>query len=245
MLQGLYAAASGMEAMQNQFNSVANDMANLDTPGYQGTETGFESLLYSKGGVSTGSQLATGTGAASQIIGRDQTEGALQQTGRSLDVALEGPGYLQVKRSDGETGLTRNGTLETNADGQLTDENGNRLQPPITVPKGVDASQVKIDSQGQVTANGRTLGKLSIVNVPAPTQLQPIGNSMFAVTAGSGGTRAATGTTVQQGALEGSNVDIAQTMANMVNTQRTYQMSEQAIQYQDQMLQIANEIKKS
>ena len=244
MLQGLYAAASGMEAMQNQFNATANDVANLDTPGYQGTEMGFQSLLYSKGGVSSGSELSTGTGAKAQIVGRDQSEGSIEQTGQPLDVALSGPGFLQVRRSNGQLGLTRNGTLQENANGQLTDQSGNLLDPPVSIPRGVDLSQVKISSDGEVTANGRTVGKLQVLDVPAPSQLQPIGGSLYATTSGSGAARPVSGTTVQQGALEGSNVDIAQTMANMVSTERTYQMAEQAIQYQSQMLQIADEIKK-
>jgi flagellar basal-body rod protein FlgG len=237
MLQGLYAASSGMEAQQNQFNAISNDLANLDTPGYQSTELGFQDLLYSNGGVSTGSQVSTGSGAASAIVGREQTK-------RPLDVALQGPGYLQVRRPDGSIGLTRNGALQVDAQGRLTNQDGDPLVPPLTVPKGTDPDTLSIAGNGQVSAGGRPLGRIAVVDVPAPSQLLPEGDSMFAATAASGAARPAAGTTIQQGALEGSNVDIAQTMSKMIDAQRTYQMAGQAVQYQDQMLQIANQLRK-
>lgn len=245
MLQGLYAAASGMEAQQNQFNAIANDMANIDTPGYQATEVGFQDLLYSSAGSASGSpDIATGAGSQSAIVGRSFAQGAIQNTGRSLDVAIQGPGYLQVRRNDGTIGLTRNGTLQVNAQGEITNQDGNPLVPPLKLPKGTDADNIKIETNGQVISGSRTIGKLALVNVPAPNQLQPDGDSMFSVTAGSGATRPATGSSIQQGALEGSNVDVAQDMTTMINAQRSYQMASQAIQYQDQMLQIADQIKK-
>ena len=245
MLQGLYAAASGMEAQQNQFNAIANDMANIDTPGYQATEVGFQDLLYSSAGSASGSpNIATGTGSQSAIVGRSFAQGAIQNTGRSLDVAIQGPGYLQVRRNDGTIGLTRNGALQVNDQGEITNQDGNPLVPPLKLPKGTDADNIKIETNGQVISGSRTIGKLALVNVPAPNQLQPDGDSMFSVTAGSGATRPATGSSIQQGALEGSNVDVAKDMTTMINAQRSYQMASQAIQYQDQMLQIADQIKK-
>jgi flagellar basal-body rod protein FlgG len=244
MLQGLYAAASGMEAQQTEFNAISNDLANLNTPGYQQTEVGFQDLLYSGAGSASGSSVATGTGAASSIVGRSQTEGALQTTGDPLNIAISGPGFIQVRRPDGSVGLTRNGTLQLDAQGQLTDQQGNPLVPPIQLPKGTPASQMQIAANGTVTAGGRTLGRIAVVDVPAPAQLQPDGGSLFSVTAGSGATRPASGSTIKQGALEGSNVDAATAMTDMIDAQRDYQMSSQAIQYQDQMLQIADQLRK-
>jgi flagellar basal-body rod protein FlgG len=244
MLQSLYAASSGMEAQQNQFNAIANDMANIDTPGYQATRMGFEDLLYTSGGSSSGSpNIATGAGSQSAIVGRSDAQGAIQSTGRSLDVAIQGPGYLQVRRDDGSVGLTRNGALQVNGQGEITNQEGNPLVPPLKLPKGTDPNSIKIESNGQVIAGTRAIGKVSLVNVPAPDQLQPDGNSMFSVTAGSGATRPAAGSSLQQGALEGSNVDIAQDMSAMISAQRSYEMASKAVQYQDQMLQIANQIK--
>jgi flagellar basal-body rod protein FlgG len=245
MLQGLYAAASGMEAQQNQFDAISNDMANLNTTGYQASEVGFQNLLYSGAGSASGTTVATGTGASSSIVGYSQAEGSLQTTGNPLDVAINGSGYLQVRQANGSIGLTRNGALQLSADGEVTDQSGNALVPPVKIPAGVALTDVHIAPNGTVTAQGgRTLGRIAIVDVPAPSQLQPDGNSLFSVTAGSGATRPAAGSTLQQGVLEGSNVDISQAMSDMVVAERNYQMSSQAVQYQDQMLQIADQLKK-
>jgi flagellar basal-body rod protein FlgG len=241
MLEGLYSAASGMEAQQQQFDAISNDLSNLDTPGYQGAIVGFHDLLYSNGGYA--GNVPTGAGTAARIVGRSQAEGAIQVTGRPLDVAIQGPGYLEVRRPDGTIGLTRNGALEVGATGQLTNQQGMPLQPPISLPSGVSLSDVKISANGTVTAAGRQVGKLALVTVPSPDNLTPVGDSMFTANAASGAIGPATGATLQQGALEGSNVDMAQAMSQLVTAQRTYAMDSSAIQDQNQMLQIANEIK--
>jgi flagellar basal-body rod protein FlgG len=243
MLQGLYAAASGMEAQQNQLDAVANDLANVDTTGYQGEIIGFQDLLYTQGGSSTGTNVATGAGSASGIIGRSDAQGSIQQTGRPLDVAIQGPGYIEVQRPDGTIGLTRNGALQTNAKGQLTNGQGMAVQPPITIPPGTDPSNVTIQGNGDVVVNGKTLGQIKLVDVPAPNGLVADGDSIFSATAASGAIRTATGSTLQQNALEASNVDMGRAMSQMMTAERSYQMSSNAVQYQDQMLQIANQIK--
>lgn len=243
MLQGLYAAASGMEAQQNQLDAVSNDLANIDTPGYQGEIVGFQDLLYTSGGGSTGTQVATGAGSASSVVGRSNLQGSMQTTGRPLDVAIAGSGYLEVRRPDGTIGLTRNGALQVDEKGRLANADGMMIQPPITIPPGTDSSDVKIQGNGDVVLNGKTLGQIKLVDVPAPNGLVADGGSMFSATAASGAIRAAKGATLQQGSLEGSNVDMGRAMSSMMTAQRSYQMASNAVQYQDQMLQIANEIK--
>jgi flagellar basal-body rod protein FlgG len=241
MLEGLYSAASGMEAQQQQFDAISNDMANVDTPGYQSTIIGFHDLLYSNGDY--GSNVATGAGAQAEQLGHDQTQGAIEQTGQPLDVAIGGQGYLEVRRPDGTIGLTRNGALQLNDKRQLTTQTGLLVQPPITIPAGVDPSQVSISSDGTVQAGSQKLGKLTLVDVPAPDGLQADGDSVFSATAASGALRPARGASLQQGALEGSNVNLGEEMSKMMAAQQQYSMGSQAIQYQAQMLQIANEIK--
>lgn len=243
MLQGLYAAASGMEAQQTQLDAVSNDLANLNTSGYQSAEVGFENLLSSSGGVSSGSHVATGAGSEASIVGRDTSEGGLEKTGRSLDVAISGEGYIEVRRPDGSIGLTRNGSLQVNAEGQLTDQTGDRLQPPITLPKDADVNKVKISSDGTVSAGGRTVGQITLVTVAAPNQLLSDGGSQFSPTTASGAVHAASGATLTQGALEDSNVDEAQAMTTMESAQNAYDMDSQALQYQSQMLEIANQLR--
>lgn len=244
MLDGLYAAAAGMQAQQTQLDAIANDLANESTPGYQAERVGFRDLLYTSGGASSGSTVATGAGSAAAMIGRSQIQGSLQMTGQPLDVALQGPGYIEVRRPDGTIGLTRNGVLELDANRRLSTSTGMLLEPPITVPQGLSPSEVKIDPNGAVHAGTRTIGQISIVDVPAPDQLLADGNSIFSPTAASGAIRRAAGTTLQQGAIEGSNVDANQAMATMIQTQNNYSMASKAIQYQDQMAQIANQVKK-
>jgi len=241
MLEGLYSAASGMEAQQNQFDAISNDMANLDTPGYQSTVVGFHDLLYSNGAY--GSTVPTGAGSASAIVGRDQSQGAIQTTNRQLDVAIQGQGYIEVRRPDGSIGLTRNGRLELNAKRQLTNQEGMLVQPPITIPAGVTTDEVSIAANGTVQAAGKTVGKISVVDVPAPDGLVADGGSVFSATAASGAIKTAKSATLQQGALEGSNVDMGAEMAKMMTAQKEYEMSSQAVQYQSQMLSIANQIK--
>jgi flagellar basal-body rod protein FlgG len=242
MLQGLFSAASGMEAQQQQLDAVANDLANMDTPGYQSEVVGFQDLLYSSGAIGS-STVATGAGTEAQVIGRSQTQGSIQQTGRSLDVAIQGEGYLEFRMPDGTIGLSRNGVLELNADGQLMNQSGMLLEPPITLPRGASADDLNIASDGTVTVGKQRLGKIQLVTVPSPDGLIADGNSMLSPTAASGATRPATGSTLQQGALEGSNVDVAQAMTTMIDAEQNYAMGSKAIDYENQMLQIANSIK--
>lgn len=244
MLSGLYAAAAGMQAQQLQLDAISNDLANESTPGYQATRLGFHDLLYTSGGGSSGSTVATGAGAASGVVGRSQAQGTIQTTGQPLDVAIVGPGYIEVRRPDGTTGLTRNGVLQLNAQRNLTTALGMPVQPPITVPQGISPADVKVDSDGTVHAGARKLGQISIVTVPAPDQLLADGDSVLSPTAASGAIRRASGASLQQGALESSNVDVNQAMTDMITTQNNYSIASKAIQYQDQMLQIANQVKK-
>jgi flagellar basal-body rod protein FlgG len=244
MLDGLLAAASGMEAQQRQLDAVSNDLANISTTGYQSEELGFHDLLYTSSGTSQGSLQATGAGAEAQLVGRSQLDGALQQTGRSLDVAVQGRGYLEVRRPDGTIGLTRNGALELDGSGRLTNSDGMLVMPPVTVPRGTSSDKIAIAANGSVSVSGRTIGRIGLVNVPAPDQLLAAGNGMYTASAASGPIQAASGATLRQGALEASNVDIAAEMGKMVDAQRSYQMDSRAIQMQDQMMQIANQIKK-
>ena len=241
MFEGLYSAASGMEAQQQQFDAISNDVANLDTPGYQSTIVGFHDLLYSNG--SYGSTVATGAGSAAQIVGHDQSEGAVNQTGEPLDVAVQGEGFIEVRRNDGSIGLTRDGSLELNDKRQLTTQRGMLVQPPITIPTGVPTNQVTIASDGTVAVAGKKVGKISLVAVPSPNGLVADGDSVFSATAASGAIKTAKNTTLQQGALEGSNVDLGNEMAKMMTAQKEYQMGSEAVQYQEQMLTIANQIK--
>ncbi|MGO9902045.1 MAG: flagellar hook-basal body protein [Solirubrobacteraceae bacterium] len=243
MLEGLYAAAAGMQAQQTQLNAVANDIANGDTPGYQSTVVGFSDLLFTSGGYSGADPAPTGTGATANVLGHSQAQGSITPTGEPLDVAIGGNGYIEVRQANGTTGLTRNGTLELNADGQLTTNLGMPLQPPITVPLGTDPSHVHIDSGGAVSVGGRKLGTINLVTVPAPNQLLADGGGVFTATAASGAITRASTSTLQQGSLEQSNVDLNQAMTTMTTAEQGYDLDSKAISFEQQMGQIASTIK--
>ena len=158
-------------------------------------------------------------------------------------MAVQGEGFIEVRRNDGSIGLTRDGSLELNDKRQLTTQRGMLVQPPITIPAGVPTNQVTIASDGTVAVTGKKVGKISLVAVPSPNGLVADGDSVFSATAASGAIKTATNTMLQQGALEGSNVDLGNEMAKMMTAQKEYQMGSEAVQYQEQMLTIANQIK--
>ncbi|HVO54344.1 MAG TPA: flagellar hook-basal body protein [Solirubrobacterales bacterium] len=242
-MSALYTAAAGMEAQQNHLDQVANDLANVSTTGYKSLRVGFHDLVYQLEGRGAGPGVMTGAGAASGVIGRNPTQGALIPTERPLDVALEGPGFIQVRGPGGEVALTRDGDLQVNADGYLQTSSGQLLQPPIKVPKGVEEGEISIASNGTVSAAGRRLGQISVVAVTNPDGLQPVGENVFRPTAASGPVGAAGGTALQQGALEASNVDMADASVEMMNAQRGYELDSRVIQTQDEVLAVANGIK--
>ncbi len=241
MLEGLYAAASGMEAQQQQLDSIGNDLANASTTGYKAERVGFRDLLYNQVNIA-GTTTTLGAGAAAQVIGRDQSQGSIQSTGNPLDVAIEGPGFLTVKRSDGTVALTRDGSLQVNAKGQLTTAEGNLLDPPITLPRGSSPSEVAIASDGTVSVGTKTIGKIGLVTVASPDHLLAAGSNLFSASTSSGAPRPTDGATIQQGALEGSNVDVGNDMVQMMGAQRSYQLESSAIQTENQMLSIANQL---
>jgi flagellar basal-body rod protein FlgG len=247
MLEGLYSAAAGMNAQQQRIDGVANDLANTSTTGYKHVRVGFRDLLYSAQGGGAGPSVLAGAGAAAGFIGRSQEQGALQTTGQPLDVAIQGPGFLQVKRPDGSLALTRDGSLRLDATGRLATADGNIVQPPITVPRGTTPDQLAIGADGTVrlSAGGRALGRIELVTVPSPDGLQPLGGNLFAASARSGQpTTAGNDTSLRQGVLEGSNVDVGDAMVDMIDAQRSFQLASKAIQMQDQMLEIANQVKR-
>jgi flagellar basal-body rod protein FlgG len=241
MLEGLYTAAAGMAAQQQRMDALSNDVANVNTSGYKRVRVGFRDLVYQASG---GGNVRTGAGAALVQLGRGSEQGAFLKTDQPFDLAIEGDGYFQVRRSNtGQIALTRNGQLQVNANGQLVTAEGDQLVPPITLPRGIDPNRVTIGADGTLTAGTRRLGQIQLVTVPAPTGLAAAGNGYYTVTAASGGVRRATTATLQQGMLEGSNVNLADAMVDMMDAQRSYSMASKAIHMQDQMMEIANGVK--
>lgn len=233
-MTGIYSAAAGMSAQQTWLDALANDLANVNTPGYHSQRVAFRDLVYSPSG--------SGAGAASQTLGVTAGQGPLQSDSDPLALAIEGDGYFQVKRPDGTTALTRDGQFQVDSTGQIVTAAGEPLAPPITLPKGVSPADVGIAPDGTVTTkSGAKLGSIQLVTVPSPDQLQPLGNGEFATNAGSGNTTPASGQ-IKQYALEGSNVDVAGALTSMIQAQRAYDLGSKAVSTQDQLLQIANQL---
>lgn len=238
MPEGIYAAAAGMAAQSARLDAIANDIANVNTDGYQALRTGFRDLVYDKElGVSIGA------GSAAVDLGRSSQQGPLRQVDNPLALAIQGPGYFQARRADGTTALTRNGDFQLDGNGEIVTADGSRLVPPIVLPKGTHESDVSISADGVVRVGKAQVGAIQLVDVPAPAGLQSTGDGLFSPTQASGAVAAAKGATLSQGSLEGSNVDITSVMVDMTDSQRAYSLASRVIQMQDQLLQIANQIR--
>jgi flagellar basal-body rod protein FlgG len=244
MLEGMYTAAAGMAAQQSRLDAVANDLANASTTGYKHVRVAYRDLAYTQGTVGATTAVRVGSGAAATMIGRDNGQGAFQETGRTLDVAVEGNGYIQV-RSGTQRSLTRDGNLQIDAQGRLAMQDGALLDPPVTLPRGTTEDQVDITSDGTVSVAGKAAGKITLVNVANPAGLDGGADNRFQATAASGAISAAPRTTaLRTGVLEGSNVDMGEAMTDMMDAQRSFELASKAIQMADQVQEIANGIKR-
>lgn len=232
MANGLQIAASALIAQQWRLDSVANDIANVNTVGYRQTRASFTELMSADGGV-----LAT-------TAGTTKAQAPLTPSDNPLSIALTGPGYLLVTTAAGTDALTRNGNLRIDGARNLVLDGGERLKPPVKIPAEVADDAISIGPDGTVSTAGRALGKLSLVNVPASNALEDLGGGMFATTTASGAASPTRTATVQQGVIEGSNVDLAVAMTEMLEAQRSFSLASRAIHTQDQLLEIANGIRR-
>jgi flagellar basal-body rod protein FlgG len=245
MLEGLNSAAAGMAAQQQRMDAVANDLANANTTGYKHQRVGFRDLVYDQTGRSSAEGVRTGAGAAAVDAGRAFGQGSLQRTDRPLDVAIQGEGFLRVRLADGREALTRDGGLHIDGRRQLVTSTGALVQPAITVPAGVAEDGVSIGADGTVLAGGRRIGRLDLVTVRSQQGLLSAGDNSFVTSPASGPAIAAPrATTLSQGALEASNTDMSEAMVSMIESQRAYQLASKAITTADEMMGIANGVKR-
>ena len=245
MLEGMYTAAAGMAAGQQRLDALANDLANVNTTGYKRLRLAFRDLVYTESGLGAARGVAEGSGSAATLVGRGGAQGALQRTDRRLDVAISGPGYLQVRRPDGSQALTRDGALRVDEQGRLGTSDGDLLVPGVTLPRGVSEQDVTIQPDGRVVARDRVVGQIRLVNVRAADGLRSVGDNLFAASDASGAPApAGANTRLEQGALEASNVELADAMVEMMDAQRSYQLASKAISTQDQLAEIANGVKR-
>lgn len=262
MIRSLYTAATGMQAQQLNMDVIANNLANVNTTGFKKSRADFQELLYqtvrAAGAtqaqgmqVPTGIQVGLGTRAAGtqRLFG----QGDFQQTGNNLDMVIEGDGFFQVMLPSGETGYTRDGSFKKDGQGKLVTSDGYPMQPEITIP--AEAQEISIGVDGTVTAKvaGQTeaqqIGQIQIAKFLNPAGLSSMGSNVYAVTGASG--EPVSGTpgqdslgSIRQGFVEMSNVKVVEEMVNMIVAQRAYEVNSKSIQTSDEMLNIANNLRR-
>jgi flagellar basal-body rod protein FlgG len=255
MIRSLWIAKTGMEGQQIKLDAISNNLANVATNGYKRGGVVFEDLMYQnlrQAGAASSDQsqlptgLQVGLGVRAAATTRNFGQGNLQQTGNNFDIAIKGGGFFQIQLPDGTTGYTRDGAFQVDAAGALVTNSGYPVQPGVTIP--ANALSVTIAPDGTVSvqlpaqAAPQTLGQLQLASFVNPAGLDPRGQNLFAETAASGtpsaGAPNANGLgALQQGFVEGSNVNVVEELVSMIATQRAYELNSKAIQTSDQMLQ--------
>jgi flagellar basal-body rod protein FlgG len=256
MIRSLWIAKTGMEGQQTKLDSISNNLANVGTNGFKRGGVVFEDLMYqnlrqSGAASSEQSQLPTGlqVGLGVRAAGttRNFSQGNLQQTGQNYDVAIKGNGFFQIQLPDGTTGYSRDGGFQVDAAGQLVTNAGYVVQPGITIPPNALSVTIAQDGTVQVTTPGNTakpntVGQLQLASFVNPAGLEPKGQNLYGETAASGTPNAGAPNSnglgaLQQGFVEGSNVNVVEELVSMIATQRAYELNSKAIQTSDQMLQ--------
>ena len=258
MNTALWAAKTGLDAQQTQMAVVSNNLANVNTTGFKKGRAVFEDLMYQnlrQVGASTSqdtqapSGLSLGTGVRVVATEKVYTQGSFNQTGNSLDVAISGRGFFQVSLPDGTLAYTRDGSFQMDSQGQLVTASGYPVQPSISIPSGAQSISIGTDGTVSVTVSGQSsptqVGSLQLADFVNPAGLQPRGENLLTESASSGSAQTSTPGlnglgTVQQGAVESSNVNVVEEMVNMIQTQRAYEMNTKAISTTDQMLQFVS-----
>ena len=254
MIRSLWIARTGLDAQQTSLDVIANNLANTSTNGFKRARPVFEDLLYQtlrQPGAQSSlitqvpSGLQLGTGVRPVSTARIHTQGSLQQTGNDLDVAINGAGFLQVLLPDGTTAYTRDGSFQKDNQGQLVNSSGYPVQPSVTIPSNALSVTISTDGVVSITQPGSSattqVGTLQLATFINVGGLQSIGENLFMETASSGTPTAGTpGTngagTLNQRYVETSNVNVAEELVSMIQTQRAYEMNSKVVSTSDSML---------
>jgi flagellar basal-body rod protein FlgG len=259
----MWSAAAGMSVQTMNMDTISNNLANVNTSGFKTARAQFQDLLYqtlNTAGTSTSatttqpSGLQLGHGSMLSGMSHDFTTGSLQQTDSQFDLAIQGDGFFRVLMTDGTFAYTRDGSFTLDQNGNLVNSSGNQLDPQITIPQ--DATTVTVAQDGTVSVveagqtAATTVGQITISHFVNPNGLTLLGHNLFQATQASGdpidGTPGQNGLgTIQQSALEASNVDMASEMVNMIIGQRAYEANSKTIQTVDEMLQLVNNLKRT
>jgi flagellar basal-body rod protein FlgG len=259
-MRALWTAATGMQAQQLTLDVVANNLANVQTGGFKRSRVDFQDLVYetlqapgaaSAQGQEIPSGFQVGHGSRAVATQRLFIKGDLQQTGNSLDLAIEGEGFFQIQQPNGDIAYTRAGAFKKDSQGRLVTSDGFTLDPEITIPDNALTVTVGVDGIMSVTLPGQTqpqqVGTLQLARFINPAGLLGQGRNLFIPTQASG--EATTGTpgqdgfgTLLQGFVEGSNVNVVEEMIGLITSQRAYEINSRAIRTADEMMQTANNL---
>src|SRR5277367_5147793 len=255
-MRALSIASTGMLAQQTNVETIANNLANMNTTGFKEQRAEFQDLLYQNvltPGAQTSDQgtvapngIQIGTGVKTAATYRITTQGDLTSTSNPYDVAVQGPGYFRIQQADGTDAYTRAGNFSLSPQGQLVTQDGMLVQPGIAIPQ--NTISVSINAQGQVNATvagnttPQTVGQLELTRFPNEAGLNAVGNNLYLETPASGSPQAGVpGTTgygtIQQGFLETSNVNSVDEITALITAQRAYEMNSKVVTAAAQMLQ--------
>lgn len=263
-IAALHSAATGLRALSTRIDVIANNLANAETTAFKRSRVNFEDLMYltlrepgasNAAGDISPAGIFVGLGTKISNVQIDTEQGSMENTGRQLDVGIDGKGFFRVKIMDSigdGTGYTRNGNLYVNQNNELVlgMGDGYKLFPPINVPTGTTDVSISEDGTIEATVAGQTgkqnLGQMQVVQFVNPQGLKLLGGSIYTETAASGqpitsnpGVDGAG--KILQGFLESSNVDPVKELVTLIKTQRSFELNSQSIQTADQALQtIAN-----
>jgi flagellar basal-body rod protein FlgG len=262
MLRSLWIAASGMQGQQMSIDVTANNLANVNTVGFKRSRIDFQDLMYQTlrlpgtlagggGIIPTGMQL--GQGSRPVAIQKIFSQGDYQQTGNESDLAIEGAGFFQVTMPDGEITYTRAGAFKKDSEGRIVTSDGYPMSPAITIPEDAVKVSIEVDGTVSVLQAGQSsptqVGTIELATFVNPAGLISQGKNLYFESDASG--TAITGTpgtnglgTIAQGYLEMSNVSVVEEMVNMIVGQRAYEINSKAIQTADDMLQMANNLRR-
>jgi len=261
-MRALKIAATGMSAQQMRVETISNNLANMNTTGYNARRAEFADLHYQQmtraGTINaadgtvlpTGVQLGLGVRPAAVSV--HLAQGALSATSSDLDIAIDGSGYLEVTLPSGESAFTRDGSLKRSAEGLIVTSDGFAVAPEITIPD--DASSISINGAGEVyayfddTAEGQLLGQFSLAGFTNAKGLEALGSNMFAETEASGPPVVSTPGedglgTLRQGYLEDSSVDAVREVTELIEAQRGYEMNAKVISAADQMMAATTQVR--
>jgi flagellar basal-body rod protein FlgG len=253
MNDALYIAATGMHGQQMSLETIANNIANINTPTFKAAQVNFSDLMHRftapAGAPAAG--IGLGSGVESKVVFRDFAPAALKPTSGALDLAVQGRGFIEVAMADGSRAYTRGGTLTVNKDGLLATASGHALKPEIQVPSNMIALHVAADGQVAADVAGTSMpmdiGRLDLVDFVNAAGLKPIGEGLYASSEESG--EAISGRigedglgSLVQGALEASNVELSREMVTLMMAQRAYELSSRVVQVADTVMELTNNL---